>query len=129
MIKSIASGVGVKVSGGDSSFPYVPMNHENPIQGMIRVWGSDLQVFNGSSWTVMPTSYASVTLDEYALDLLDWVRMKKKEEEILISLPNDNPAVKLARQNVNLAKQALARAKEQLKITEILSQDEEQTTS
>jgi hypothetical protein len=128
MIKSLASGVGVKVSGGDSSFPYVPMNHENPIQGMIRVWGSDLQVFNGSSWTVMQSNYATVTLDEYTLDLLNWARMKKKEEEVLISLPNDHPAVKLARQNVNLAKQALARAEDQLKITEILSQDE-QTTS
>ena len=128
MIKSLASGVGVKVSGGDSSFPYVPMNHENPIQGMIRVWGSDLQVFNGSSWITIPYSQASVTLDEYTLGLLDWVRMKKIEEEALISLPNDNPAVKLARQNVNRAKQELARAKEQLKITEILSQDETTTS-
>ena len=128
MIKSLASGVGVKVSGGDSSFPYVPMNHENPIQGMIRACGGNLQVFNGSSWITIPYSQASVTLDEYTLELLDWVRMKKIEEEALISLPNDNPAVKLARQNVNLAKQTLARAKEQLKITEILSQDETTTS-
>jgi hypothetical protein len=128
MIKGLASGVGVKVTGGDSSLPYVPMNNENPIQGMIRAWGGNLQVFNGSSWITIPYSQASVTLDEYTLGLLDWVRMKKIEEEALISLPNDNPAVKLARQNVNLAKQALARAKEQLKITEILSQDETTTS-
>ena len=50
--------------------------------------------------------------------------MKKMEEEVLLSLPNDNPAVKIARQNVNRAKKELARAEEQLKITEILSQDE-----
>ena len=128
MIKGLASGVGVKVTGGDSSLPYVPMNNENPIQGMIRAWGGNLQVFNGSSWITIPYSQASVTLDEYTLGLLDWVRKKKIEEEVLISLPNDNPSVKLARQNVNLAKQALARAKEQLKITEILSQDETTTS-
>ena len=124
MIKGLAGSVSIKVSGGDTSVPYVPMNHENPIQGMIRVWGTDLQVFNGSSWTLMPSSYATVTLDNHVLDLLDWVRKKKIEEEVLISLPNDNPAVKLARQNINRAKAELARAEEQLKITEILSQDE-----
>jgi hypothetical protein len=124
MIKGITGGSGVKVSGGDTSLPYVPMNHENPIQGMIRVWGTDLQVFNGSSWTIMPSSYATATLDEYTLTLLDWVRKKMKAEETLLSLSNDHPSVKLARQNVNRAKQELARAEEQLKITEILSQDE-----
>ena len=124
MIKGLAGGAGVKVSGGDTALPYVPMNHENPIQGMIRVWGTDLQVFNGSSWTVMPSSYATATLDERTLAILDWARNKMIEEETLISLPNDHPAVKIARQNVNRAKQELAQATEQLKITEILSQDE-----
>ena len=116
--------VGVSISGGDTSLPYVPMNTENPIQGMIRVWGTDLQVFNGSSWAPLPSSYATVTLDTYALDMLDWVRKKMLEEKVLEALSDDNPAVKLARENVNRIKQELARAEEQLKITEILSQDE-----
>jgi hypothetical protein len=128
MINGISSGIGVKVSGGDTALPYVPMNNENPIQGMIRAWGGNLQVFNGSSWITIPYSQASLTLDEYTVGLLDWVRKKKIEEETLISLPNDNPAVILARQNVNRAKQELARAEEQLKITEILSQDETTTS-
>jgi hypothetical protein len=128
MIKGIASGAGVKVSAGDTAVPYIPMNIENPMQGMVRVWGSDLQVFDHIGWKTLPSSYATVTLDEYSLGLLDWVRKKKIEEEVLISLPNDNPSVKLARENVNRAKQALANAQEQLKITEILSQDEQTTT-
>ena len=53
---------------------------------------------------------------------------KMIEEEALFSLPNDHPAVIIARQNVNRATQELARAKEQLKITEILSQDEKTTS-
>jgi hypothetical protein len=100
------------------------MTNENPIQGMVRVWGSDLQVFDHTSWKTLPSSYATVTLDEYTLGLLDWAKKKKMEEEVLLSLPNDNPAVKIARQNINRIKQELARAEEQLKITEILSQDE-----
>lgn len=124
MIKGLAGSTGVKVSSGDTVLPYVPMNAENPIQGMIRVWGTDLQVFNGSNWTVIPSSYATVTLDNYALDMLDWVRKKMKEEETLISLPNDHPAVKLARQRINQIKQDLAKAEEQLKITQVLSEEQ-----
>ena len=119
---------GVKVSGGDTSLPYITMNSENPIQGMVRVWGTDLQVFNGSGWTTMPSSYATATLDNYALDMLDWVRKKMLEEKVLEALSDDNPAVKIAKENVNRIKQELARAEEQLKITEILSQDEESTS-
>ena len=128
MIKGLSSGAGISVAGGNTTLPYVPMNNENPIQGMMRVWGSDIQVFNGSSWTNVSASYASITLDTDLLDLLNWVRKKKMEEEVLISLPNDHPSVKLARQNVNRAKQELAKAEEQLKITEILSQDEKATS-
>ena len=127
MIKGLAGGVGVRVSGGDTSVPYISMTNENPIQGMVRVWGSDLQVFDHTSWKTLPSSYATVTLDEYTLGLLDWARMKKMEEEVLLSLPNDNPAVKIARENINRAKKELARAEEQLKITEILSQDDNES--
>jgi len=133
MIKGLSGGVGVKVSGGDTSVPYITMNDVNPMQGMIRIWGSEIQVFDDASkqfmgtagWRTLSTSYATVTLDKYTLELLDWARKKQMEEEVLLSLPNDNPAVKIARENINRAKKELARAEEQLKITEILSQEHE----
>jgi len=124
MIKGLAGGAGVRVSGGDTSLPYISMTNENPMQGMMRIWGSDMQVFDYTSWKTLPSSYATTTLDEYTLELLDWARKKKIEEEVLLSLPNDNPAVKIARENVNRIKKELVKAEEQLKITEILSQDE-----
>jgi hypothetical protein len=127
MIKGLTNGSGISVAGGNTTLPYVPMNNENPIQGMMRVWGTDIQVFNGSSWTNINASYATITLDTNSLDLLNWAKKKKMEEEVLISLPSDNPAVKIARANVNRAKQELVKAEEQLKITEVLSRDE--TTS
>ena len=128
MIKGLANGVGISVAGGNTSLPYVAMTTENPMQGMLRVWGSDLQVFNGSMWQNTNASYATITLDEYTLELLDWAKKKKLEEEVLLTLPSNNPAVKLAIQNVNRAKAELARAEEQLKITEILSKEHETTT-
>jgi len=94
MIKGLAGSEGIKVSGGDTALPYVPMNHENPIQGMIRVWETDLQVFDGSCWMKMSSSYATVTLDNYVLDLLDWVRKKKIEEEFMSK--HEHPAMQAA---------------------------------
>jgi len=61
MIKGLTNGAGISVTGGNTTLPYVPMNNENPIQGMMRVWGSDIQVFNGSSWTNINASYATIT--------------------------------------------------------------------
>jgi len=129
MIKGLMGSSGVNVSGGNTSLPYITTNSENPIQGMVRIWGTDLQVFNGGSWTTIPSSYATATLDANTLELLDWARKKKMEEEVLLSLPNDSPAVKIAIQNVNRAKKELARVQEQLKITEILSKEYDKTTS
>ena len=124
MIKGLLGTGGVTVMGGNTSVPYINMNSETPMQGMIRVWGTDIQVFNGSNWTVVPSSYATVQLDPTSQEIISWVKKKMVEEEFLLTLPSDNTAVKLAKQNINRIKQELARAEEQLKITEILSQDE-----
>jgi hypothetical protein len=124
MIKGLMGKAGVSISGGDTSLPYISMNTENPIQGMVRIWGTDLQVFSSIGWSTIPSSYATATLDNYTLDMMDWVRKKMLEEKVLEALSDDNPAVKIAKENVNRIKQELAQAEEQLKITEILSQDE-----
>jgi len=124
MIKGLASGVGVTVSGGNTSVPYVNQNTTNPIQGMIRVWGTDMQVFDGTNWVTISTSYATVELNTETKMLLEWAKKKKIEEELLITLPSDHPSVKAAKQNLNKAKLEVNRLEEQLKITEILIQDE-----
>ena len=124
MIKGLTGSRGIAVNGGNTALPYIGSNMNNPIQGMIRINNTDLEVFAGSGWQVISTSYATVELDTETIMLLEWARKKKMEEEVLLSLPSDNPAVTIARKNVNRIKQELARAEEQLKITEILSQDE-----
>ena len=100
------------------------MNITNPIQGMMRVWGNDMQVFDGTVWINMITSYATVKLDAEPIMLLEWVKKKKLEEELLLTLPSDHPAVKSAKQNLNNAKLEVKRLEEQLKITEILIHEE-----
>ena len=95
MIKGIAPmGKYTVVSGGNTILPYVNQNINNPIQGMLRVNGTDMQVFDGNVWTTMNTSYASVGLSSDAESLLDWARKKRDEEMELAALAETNPTIK-----------------------------------
>ena len=120
MIKGLQGISGITVSGGNTSVPYVNQNHSNPIQGMIRIWGSDMQVYDGSSWVNMSTSYATVGLDQDVLDIVQWARKKRDEEMMWQSLAKDNKAVKIALDN-------LEQARQQLDITAKLSREYETT--
>lgn len=118
---------GIAVNGGNPSLQYVNQNVSNPMQGMIRVWGADMQVFEGTGWTNIQTSYATIELDTETKMLLEWAKKKKVEEELLITMPSDHPAVKAAKQNLNKVKLKVRRLEDQLKITEILAHDEQTT--
>ena len=95
MIKGLTTGSKYTVvSGGNTSVPYVNQNFNNPIQGMLRMSGSDLQVFDGQTWIVMNTSYASVGLTPEAELILDWAKKKRDEEIEIDLLAAANPAIK-----------------------------------
>ena len=82
------------VSSGNTSVPYVNQNLNNPIQGMLRISGSDLQVFDGHTWVVMNTSYTTVGLTPDAEAILDWARKKRDEEIEIDLLAAANPTIK-----------------------------------
>ena len=116
---------GVNVLGGNTSLQYVNQNSSNPMQGMVRVYGTDLQVFDGSNWSNIASSYATVELDAETQTLLQWIREKQKEEREIESLSNDHPAVRIAKENLYKIKAELERAEQQLKATVILSKEYE----
>jgi hypothetical protein len=97
MIKGLRGDPGITVSGGDTSVPYINQNHSNPIQGMVRVWGSDTQVFDGNNWLNMNSSYATVSLDQESQVLLSWIRRKMLEEQNLQSLIEKHPGLRDAK--------------------------------
>jgi hypothetical protein len=121
MIKGLQGISGITVSGGNTSVPYVNQNHSNPIQGMIRIWGSDMQVFDGSSWMNLSTSYSTVGLDQDTQNLLQWVRSKQRQEIEILELATKNEAVRIALENVK-------KAQDQLTITAHLSREHETTS-
>ena len=122
---------GVIVEGGNMSLPWTNSSDSDSYQGMLRLRGNDIQYYDKGIWNTLPTSYATVRLDASVESLLNWVKHKQAEEakfqEILKN--HDHPAVKIAQENLNKAKEAVRHAEEQLKITEILSEEHEKTTS
>ena len=111
---------GITVGGGGTALPYVGPNSNNPMTGMMRVNGTEIEVFNGSSWQQLSTSYATVSLDQDTQDLLQWARKKRDEESKWYSLASSNEAVRIALEQ-------LEQAKTRLELTAILSRDHETT--
>lgn len=103
MIKGLMGTCGVTVSGGDTSLPYINQNPSNPIQGMIRINMTALEVFNGTVWQTLPSSYATVTLDQDILDIIQWARTQRTLEMNRATLIANNPALEKAYEAVKRA--------------------------
>lgn len=103
MIGSITAGQGLQVDGGYATMPYVPPNASNPMQGMIRVNGSNIEVFNGSTWTVMALGYSNVSLNGAAQSAIAWAQQKMAEEASIKELAAKHPAVADAMNTINEA--------------------------
>jgi hypothetical protein len=96
MIKGLTGGKGTVVSGGNYSYPYIPMNSNNPIQGMLRLNNQDMQVFDGSSWITVGASYASVDLDADTQSLLEWARTERSKQAVREERIRNNTALRKA---------------------------------
>lgn len=103
MIKGLMSGKGTVVSGGSTSYPYIPMNSNNPIQGMLRLNNQDMQVFDGSSWITLGASYASVDLDADIQSLLEWAREQRNKQLDRERRIQNNPALRKAYEAIERA--------------------------
>lgn len=103
MIKGLMGTCGVTVSGGDTSLPYINQNPNNPIQGMIRINMTALEVFNGTSWQSLPSSYATVSIDQEVLDVIQWARTQRTMAMNRLTLAQNNPALMKALEAVKRA--------------------------
>ena len=123
MIKDvIGTGPFVQVMGGGGYTPYINMS--NPSAGMTRFNGNtqSIEVYDGSSWMIMSSSVASVSLTGEAVNILSWAKQKMEDEVMLEKLAKEHPAINLALDN-------LKKAKTQLDAIIILSKEHDQTTS
>jgi hypothetical protein len=103
MIKGLSGVTGVTVSGGNTALPYIGPNSSNPLTGMIRVNGTEMEVFNGNSWQMLASSYATVSLDQETQDLLQWARAQRTMALNRMTLAQNNPALMKALEAVKRA--------------------------
>ena len=103
MIKGLQGVTGITVSGGNTSLPYVGPNSSNPMTGMIRINNTELEVFNGSNWQMISSSYATVSLDQDVLDVIHWARKERDRHSKRQALIKDNPALQKALESIERA--------------------------
>ena len=96
---------GVTVSAGNTALPYVGPNASNPMTGMLRINNTNMEVFNGSSWQQLSTSYATVSLDQEILDVIQWARTQRTLERNRAVLIENNPALEKAYKAILRAEQ------------------------
>jgi hypothetical protein len=75
------------------------------MQGMLRIWGSDMQVFDGNSWMNLSSSYATVELNGESQTLMQWARDQRELELGRAKLIENNPALQNAYKAILRAEQ------------------------
>jgi hypothetical protein len=109
------------VHGGHASGLHVNMS--KPSAGLVRFDGTNLQVYDGSTWMTIPGSSASVGMNSVAESAIDWAMKKMSEEQEFLELAKTSKSVTIALENLN-------KAKAELKLIAILAREhDEETTS
>ena len=121
MIKGITAGEILQVDGGTPHAQYVNYSNQ-PLIGMVRYYNSNLEVYDGSMWQQISSSYANIKLDYNATEAIKWALKNMQKEAEIKKLAADHPAVQIAMDN-------LEKARLQLEATIILSKEHEQPTS
>jgi hypothetical protein len=110
----------VIIASSDSS-TYVGTNPSNPLQGMLRLNGSNMEAFDGSYWKHVGNS-VGVGLSDIADSAINWAIKRMKEERAWAELAETNEAVKIALDN-------LEEARRQLSITATLAREHDTETT
>jgi len=117
MNNGIASyGKYIHINPGYVSNPYINMS--NMSAGMVRYNGnsSKFEVYDGSAWLSIIDSIPQIGLNNLAEEAIDWARKRIEEEREWEN--SDHPAIQAAVEN-------LRKARQQVKITAILAEQEE----
>ena len=100
MIKGLQGVTGITVAGGNTSLPYVNPNPNNPMTGMIRINNTELEVFTGNNWQMISSSYATVSLDQEVLDVIQWARTQRTIALKRMEAVQKNPALTKAFESI-----------------------------
>lgn len=91
MIQGLSAGYGIHVNNGYHSSPWVDQTRFDA--GRLRMIGSTMEVYTGSSWVPVTNGTTHVELDAEIVEILQWAQRKMVEEERLEKLAAQVPAV------------------------------------
>ncbi len=91
MIRNITGGYGVHVSGSIYNAPYIDTTRASA--GMVRYVGGNLEVYDGSSWLPLQSSYPQVELDSEIQEIVRWAQTRMVEEQRMQELAKSHPTV------------------------------------
>lgn len=111
MISGITSFGKYTMLSSNIGIPYIATQANNPMQGMMRISGNNIQVFDGSNWISLGNNTCTVGLTLVAEELLDWARMKRDEELELAKLAETNTTIKDLLEQVKEKQNQLAMVK------------------
>lgn len=102
MIKNInCTSPYLSVTGGTGS-PFIENNGSG--SGMIKYnnKSQSLEVFDGNIWIPLINNYASIEMSHYGSTIMQWAAKKMEEEKHILKLAEHYPAVKDAKENLDL---------------------------
>jgi hypothetical protein len=106
MIRNITGGVGIQVSGSVYNAPYIDTTRASA--GLVRYQNGNFEVFDGSSWLPLQSSYPQIELDGVTVEVVQWAKQKMIEEKRILELAKTHPTVADALAQVKLAEEQLA---------------------
>ena len=107
MIGGIIGSGSVQVMGGSSAVPYIGVNYDekNPIMGMVRVNGSTLEAFNGTTWAQFSHPFTTVSLSGSAESAINWAMQQERKEKEREAMIRNNPALQKAYEAIKRAEE------------------------
>jgi hypothetical protein len=91
MIRNITGGEGIHISGSIYNAPYIDTTRASA--GLVRYVGGNLEVYDGSSWLPLASSYPQIELDGVTQSVVRWTMQKMAEEARIKELAAKHPTV------------------------------------
>jgi hypothetical protein len=91
MIRNITGGMGIHISGSVYNAPYVDSTRASA--GMVRFISNNFEVYDGSSWLPLQSSYPTIELDGITQEAVQWTRRRMEEEKRMLELAKKHPTV------------------------------------
>jgi hypothetical protein len=95
-LTSTSSDLIVSQSGSDNYYP----NNQNPLDGYVRVNGTNMEYWNGSINCWMPVHGTDLNISINPT-ITDWIYKKMAEEAEILELEKHSPQLKKAREHYN----------------------------